>query len=72
MGGGSTLQISVNRNTPFNQAQKNGPTGSAYVTYVRNEDALRAIQEVDGAEWGGEWVEGVGWAHGKYSGGGGG
>jgi hypothetical protein len=48
------LQISVNRSTPFSQVQKNGPSGSAYVTYVRNEDALHCIQEVDGVEWGGE------------------
>lgn len=47
-------QISVNRSTPFSQVQRNGPTGSAYVTYYRPEDALRCIEAVDGLQWDGE------------------
>jgi hypothetical protein len=35
-------------------AQKNGPSGSAYVTYYRPEDALRCIESVDGQVWEGK------------------
>jgi len=48
------VQISVNRSTPFSQVQKNGPSGSAYVTYYRAEDALRCIEAIDGTVWDGE------------------
>lgn len=38
---GRIKKISINRSTPFAQAQKNGPSGSAYVTYVRWAGAPR-------------------------------
>jgi hypothetical protein len=46
--------VSVNRSTPVGAAQKSGPSGSAYVTFFRPEDALRCIESVDGAMWEGE------------------
>jgi hypothetical protein len=47
--------VSVNRSMPVNAAAaKNGPSGSAYVTYFRPEDALRCIEAVDGQVWEGE------------------
>ncbi len=52
---GRIKKISVNRSTPFSQVQRNGPTGSAYVTYCRPEDALRCIESVDSAAWDGGW-----------------
>jgi hypothetical protein len=50
----AAAQISVNRSTPVSQVQRNGPTGSAYVTYCRPDDALRCIEAVDGQLWDGE------------------
>lgn len=51
------LQVSVNRNMPAAAAQKMGPSGSAYITYYRPEDALRCIEAVDGAVWEGKhWL----------------
>jgi len=50
---GRIKKVSVNRSTPFSQVQRNGPTGSAYVTYCRPEDALRCIETVDGLTWDG-------------------
>lgn len=47
-------QVSVNRSMPVSAAQKNGPSGTAYVTYYRPEDALRCIESVDGQVWEGE------------------
>ncbi len=51
------LQVSVNRTTPFSQAQKNGLSGSAYITYLRPEDALRCIEAVDGVVWEGKTIK---------------
>jgi RNA recognition motif-containing protein len=50
----STAQVSVNRSMPVAAAQKGGPSGSAYVTFYRPEDALRCIEAVDGSVWDGE------------------
>ena len=48
------LQISVSRAGPYSTAAaKNGPTGSAYITYRRAADAKRCIETVHGAMWGG-------------------
>jgi RNA recognition motif-containing protein len=47
-------QVSVNRSMPVAAAQKGGPSGSAYVTFYRPEDALRCIEAVDGSVWDGE------------------
>ncbi|KAI8465613.1 MAG: RING/Ubox like zinc-binding domain-containing protein [Monoraphidium minutum] len=54
---GRIKKISINRSTPFSQVQRNGPTGSAYVTYCRPEDALRCIEEVDGQSWDGKVIK---------------
>lgn len=54
---GRIKKVSVNRSTPFSQVQKNGPSGSAYVTYYRPEDALRCIEAVDGAVWEGKPIK---------------
>lgn len=54
---GRIKKVSVNRSTPFSQVQKNGPSGSAYVTYYRPEDALRCIEAVDGAVWDGKPIK---------------
>jgi CCR4-NOT transcription complex subunit 4 len=57
---GRIKKVSVNRSTPFSQVQKNGPSGSAYVTYYRPEDALRCIETLDGycgPEWGGKTIK---------------
>eukprot|EP00879_Flechtneria_rotunda_P005745 GHRR01006046.1.p1 GENE.GHRR01006046.1~~GHRR01006046.1.p1 ORF type:complete len:197 (+),score=43.66 GHRR01006046.1:82-672(+) len=51
---GRIKKVSVNRSTPFSQVQKNGPSGSAYVTYYRPEDALRCIEAIDGSVWDGK------------------
>lgn len=46
------MQISVSKAGPYGSATaKNGPTGSAYVTYRGNEDARRCIEAVHGTEW---------------------
>lgn len=46
------LQISVSRAGPYSTAAaKNGPTGSAYITYRRAADAKRCIETVHGAMW---------------------
>jgi CCR4-NOT transcription complex subunit 4 len=54
---GRIKKVSVNRSTPFSQVQKNGPSGSAYVTYFRPEDALRCIEAVDGSTWEGKTIK---------------
>ncbi len=47
-------QISCNRGGPYGAAAlRNGPTGSAYVTFKRPEDARRCIEAVHGAVWAG-------------------
>ena len=47
-------QMSVNRMGPYgSSASRNGPTGSAYITFKRPEDAKRCIEAVNGAVWGG-------------------
>ena len=48
-------QMSVNRQGPYgSSAGRNGPTGSAYITFKRPEDATRCIEVVNGVTWGGE------------------
>lgn len=54
---GRIKKVSVNRSTPFSQVQKSGPSGSAYVTYYRPEDALRCIEAVDGSVWEGKSIK---------------
>eukprot|EP00879_Flechtneria_rotunda_P009936 GHRR01010391.1.p1 GENE.GHRR01010391.1~~GHRR01010391.1.p1 ORF type:complete len:992 (+),score=591.69 GHRR01010391.1:638-3613(+) len=54
---GRIKKVSVNRSTPFSQVQKNGPSGSAYVTYYRPEDALRCIEAIDGSVWDGKTIK---------------
>eukprot|EP00887_Chlorella_sp_A99_P001407 scaffold8.g1407.t1 len=54
---GRTIKISVNRSNQYASAlARHGPTGSAYVTFRRPEDALRCIKVVDGAAWAGKPV----------------
>ena len=50
------MQISVSRAGPYGTATtaKNGPSGSAYVTYRASDDARRCIAAVHGATWDGE------------------
>ena len=48
-------QMSVNRMGPYGSAvSRNGPTGSAYITFKRPEDAKRCIEAVNGVTWGGD------------------
>ena len=55
---GRTVKISVNRSHQYASAlAKHGPTGSAYVTFRRPEDALRCIKSLDGACWAGKPVK---------------
>lgn len=55
---GKTIKISVNRSNQYASAvAKHGPTGSAYVTFKKSEDALRCIKLVDGALWRGKPVK---------------
>jgi hypothetical protein len=51
-------QISVNRSPPPGQK---APTGSAYVTYMRDEDAARCISVIDNVVWDGGWRRAAGW-----------
>jgi hypothetical protein len=45
-------QISVSKAGPYGTAAaKNGPSGSAYITYKRAVDARRCIETVHGAVW---------------------
>lgn len=47
-------QMSVNRSGPYGSSvARNGPTGSAYITFKRPEDAKKCIEVVNGAVWGG-------------------
>ncbi|KAL0031817.1 hypothetical protein WJX79_008987 [Trebouxia sp. C0005] len=51
-------QMSVNRMGPYGSSvSRNGPTGSAYITFKRPEDAKRCIEAVNGAVWGGKQVK---------------
>jgi CCR4-NOT transcription complex subunit 4 len=45
-------QVSVNRGGAYANGGRDGsaPTGSAYVTFSRPEEALRCIEAVDGTE----------------------
>ena len=46
---GKIVKVSVNRNGVYSSNnQGGGPTGSAYVTFARNEDAVKSIQKLDG------------------------
>lgn len=55
---GKTIKISVNRSNQYASAlAKHGPTGSAYVTFKRAEDALRCIKTVDGSMWRGKPIK---------------
>jgi len=45
---GKILKVVANRNQQYNTSGSNGPSHSAYVTYSRREEALSAIQAVDG------------------------
>ena len=44
---GKIVKISANRNGAYSTVQ-HGPTGSAYVTFERDDDALRCIAKMDG------------------------
>jgi hypothetical protein len=56
---GKMVKISVNRSNQYmsTSSAKHGPTGSAYVTYKRSEDALTCIKSIDGAFWKGRPVK---------------
>ena len=46
------VQISVSRTGPYgSSAAKNGPTGSAYITFKRMEDARRCIENIHSTVW---------------------
>jgi hypothetical protein len=46
------LQVSVNRSMPPSvSGAKSGPSGSAYVTFRRPQDAQQCIETIDGATW---------------------
>lgn len=52
---GSIKKISVNRSSPYSSGQsRNGPTGAAYVTFVRDEDAAACVAAIDGSVWDGK------------------
>jgi hypothetical protein len=49
------VQISVSRTGPYGSlAAKNGPTGSAYITFRRIEDARHCIESIHGTVWEGK------------------
>lgn len=49
------MQVSVNRSMPPGViGAKSGPSGSAYVTFRRPQDAQQCIENIDGAIWQGE------------------
>lgn len=55
---GKTVKVSVNRSNQYASAMaRHGPTGSAYVTFKRAEDALRCIKMIDGNLWRGKPVK---------------
>ena len=45
---GKIVKISANRNGAYSNVQ-HGPTGSAYVTFSKDSDALKCIQAMDGS-----------------------
>lgn len=46
---GKVMKIAVSRSTAYNAPHSaNGPTASVYVTYFRDEDAVKCIQAIDG------------------------
>lgn len=48
------VQISVSRAGPYGATSaKNKPTGSAYITFRRNEDARRCIEAMHNTQWDG-------------------
>jgi hypothetical protein len=49
------VQISVSRSGPYGTpGVKNGPTGSAYITFKRDEDARKCIETTHGVDWQGK------------------
>jgi len=60
---GKLVKISVNRTNQYvsshhsSSKHSNGPTGSAYVTFKRPEDALKCIKQIDGETWKGRQVK---------------
>lgn len=55
---GKIVKISVSRTGPYGAlAAKNGPTGSAYITFRRNDDARRCIESIHGTYWEGKLVK---------------
>uniref|UniRef100_A0A061SJX7 CCR4-NOT transcription complex subunit 4 n=1 Tax=Tetraselmis sp. GSL018 TaxID=582737 RepID=A0A061SJX7_9CHLO len=54
---GKIIKISVNKNSPYSSStSKHGPTGCAYVTFVRPPDALRCIEAINETTWDGRLV----------------
>ena len=56
---GKLVKISVNRTNQYVSTQttkQHGPTGSAYVTFKRSDDALKCIKSIDGETWKGRQV----------------
>lgn len=45
---GKILKISVNRNGAYSSSSNGAPTGSAYVTFMKEDDAVECIKKVDG------------------------
>lgn len=57
---GKLVKISVNRTNQYvssHASKQHGPTGSAYVTFKRPEDALKCIKQIDGETWKGRQVK---------------
>ncbi|KAK9810707.1 hypothetical protein WJX73_000841 [Symbiochloris irregularis] len=55
---GKIVKISVSRAGPYGAVSaKNGPTGSAYVTFLRPDDARRCIECTHGTDWEGKAVK---------------
>ena len=50
---GKVLKVVVNKSHAYNVGHPHGPSFSAYITYERQQDALLAIQAVDGF-----WIDG--------------
>eukprot|EP00976_Prorocentrum_cordatum_P109361 1195006-Prorocentrum_minimum.AAC.3 len=45
---GKIIKVSVNRNGVYSSIHGGAATGSAYITFVRDDDAIKCIQMVDG------------------------
>ncbi|KAK9821232.1 hypothetical protein WJX81_005640 [Elliptochloris bilobata] len=55
---GKVVKISVSRAGPYGAASaKNKPTGSAYITFRRNEDARRCIETMHNTQWDGKVIK---------------